>query len=397
MTAKVSKDNVSGEIRVPVKAGPQSGRNLIDLDQEASNQLVMNQIERDLEDAYNTLPANQENHPSINFLGSSYSGVDIKVVAHLYDTANWRDDEIKKMEDEKKVTDEVVDGCVSLQTAGFSFFADDAANDVLTFDERRRLFIQKTGLSESENQKSLNIILSAVFRTGNFSFLGVARMRRDNDSLTRAMALRSKELKEKLEHLRSIQEESSTTIELGTLQTISVQSHREKYAVRALGHSYARGYTRGTRTIAGSMIFTIFNEHALLKLIRAMGRSQTYGEKDMELSTLLPDQLPPIDITIAFANEYGALSDFRLYGVEFVNDGATYSIEDLLSEQIINFVCRDADIMTSRGKVRLSRLQKGMFNETPDKDVAGSSLLFNNNAYDEYVNKLRVRRSLKSR
>ena len=145
------------------------------------------------------------------------------------------------------------------------------------------------------------------------------------------------------------------------------------------------------------MIFTIFNEHALSRLVRAMGNSRTYGERDTELSTLLPDQLPPIDLTLVFANEYGSLSDLRLYGVEFVTDGQVFSIEDLLSESTMNFVCRDADIMTSRGRVRLSRQQRGMFNDKDDKDLTGSSLLFDNSSYNEYLSRIGTRRRLTNR
>jgi hypothetical protein len=400
MTVKVSSDNKSGETRVPVKVGPQSGTNVIDLDQEAGFIIEQNARVRQLDDVYQRLPAKQASDPNINFLGSSYSGTDIKVIAHLYDTVNWRDKEITDLELQKAIADSVVNGGVSLLTGGgFARFADAAANDVLTFTERRTVFIQATGLSENDEaeQQALKILLGAVFGSGNFSFLGVARMRIENEALVQSYTARSLELEGQIGHLKEIESESSSTIALGTLQTFSISSHREKSAVRALGHSYAKGYTRGPRTLAGSMIFTIFDEHPLLKLIRAMGISRHYGDRDTELSTLLPDQLPPIDLTIVFANEYGSLSDFRLYGIEFVNDGATYSIEDLLSEEIINFVARDADVMTSRGNVRISRLQTGKFNETDDKDINGSSLLFDNNSYNQYLEKLKVRRRIKNR
>ena len=121
----------------------------------------------------------------------------------------------------------------------------------------------------------------------------------------------------------AVASQAESTITLGSLQTLSVQTHREKFAVRALGHSYVKGYTRGPRTIAGSMIFTLFDEHPLKKLMFAMCSSEGIWN-DPEISTLIPDQLPPIDLTIVFANEYGALSRMTIYGVEFVNDGATF-------------------------------------------------------------------------
>jgi hypothetical protein len=182
------------------------------------------------------------------------------------------------------------------------------------------------------------------------------------------------------------------TLTLGTLQTISIQSHREKFAVRALGHSYPKGFCRGTRTLAGSMIFTVFSEHPLLKLIRVMGGQEKIW-RDPEIASLLPDQLPPIDLTIVFANEYGSLSRLNIYGVEFINDGVTFSIENLLSEQVMNFVCRDADVMTTVGQMRLSRATRGL---EQDRDATASSLLGTSD-YIKYLDRLKVRRRSVSR
>jgi hypothetical protein len=398
MAVKVSSDNVSGEIQIGLK-GTQPGTGERELNEAASTQANQAWVNDGINNAYKTLPAKQGAEDNINFLGSSYSGADVKVIAHLYDTVQWRDKEIADLDAELRLMDSVRNGCLALSGGlGLGRFADPGANDALTYTERRRIFIQATSLSESDEAEALGILLRSVFRSGNFSFLGIARMRRDNDNLLESTKARIAAINTNLENLRAIKEESSATVALGTLQTLSVQSHREKFAVRALGMTYAKNYTRGPRTIAGSMIFTVFNEHPLLKLIRAMGISKRYGEKDADLSSLLPDQLPPIDLTIAFANEYGSLSDFRLYGVEFVNDAVVYSIEDLLSEQSINFVCRDADVMTSRGKVRLSRLQGGMSSEVGEtRDIAASELLFSNNDYEAYLDKLSIRRRLKNR
>jgi hypothetical protein len=141
------------------------------------------------------------------------------------------------------------------------------------------------------------------------------------------------------------------------------------------------------------MIFTVFEEHPLLKLIRAMGNREK-GWKGAEISSLIPDQLPPIDITLAFANEYGSLSRQNIYGVEFINDSVTFSIDNLLSEQVMNFVARDVDVMTSAGNMRLSRLQKGI---DGDREPTASDLLIGNNDYIRYLDVLKVRRRLTNR
>ncbi len=134
--------------------------------------------------------------------------------------------------------------------------------------------------------------------------------------------------------------------ELGTVQTISYQTHRPKAPVRALGRSYAKGYTRGPRTIAGSMIFTVINEHPLRRLCKQMEDSLDNIYTENVFSSILSDQLLPLDLTLLFANEYGSVSRMALYGVEFLNNGQTLSIEDLLLEEVTQFVALDIDPMT---------------------------------------------------
>lgn len=132
---------------------------------------------------------------------------------------------------------------------------------------------------------------------------------------------------------------------LEELQTLSVSLFREKLPVRACGSVNARGYTRGPRTIAGSMIFTIFDEHVLKTLLTAAGSLHNDVDIFTLSSTTLSDQLPPIDLQVEFANEYGDTSIEVVYGVEFVNDGHTMSIEDLLLENTFQWVGRDIDHM----------------------------------------------------
>ena len=139
---------------------------------------------------------------------------------------------------------------------------------------------------------------------------------------------------------------SESQVELGTVQTVSCQSHRPKAAVRAIGSTYARGYTRGPRTIAGSMIFTVLNKQSLTYLCNLMNSVLGNQVNDSNPGVLLPDQLLPIDLSFIMANEYGSISRMALYGVEFLNSGYTFSIEDLLLEEVVQFVARDMDPMT---------------------------------------------------
>jgi hypothetical protein len=135
---------------------------------------------------------------------------------------------------------------------------------------------------------------------------------------------------------------------LGEIQTISYSSFREKVPVRTLGSVYPKAYVRGPRTIAGSMVFTIFHQHVLheiLKLNLGMFNTGTSDHDRFQYTTNLPDQLPPLDISLVFANEYGAVSHMGIWGVEFVQEGATFSIEDIFSENVVQYVARDLDPM----------------------------------------------------
>lgn len=145
--------------------------------------------------------------------------------------------------------------------------------------------------------------------------------------------------------INSLKNMSSTKV-IAELQTISYSIYREKVPVRTLGSVYPRAYVRGPRTIGGSMIFTVFHQHVLHEILDLNLKFYNTGTSDHDnyrYTTNLPDQLPPLDISLIFANEYGAVSHMGLYGVEFVQEGTTYSIEDIFSENVVQYVARDMD------------------------------------------------------
>lgn len=126
---------------------------------------------------------------------------------------------------------------------------------------------------------------------------------------------------------------------LGTLQTISYSTHREVVPVRALGKVRAHAYTRGPRTIAGTMVWATMDQYVLAEALR-----YTYTG-DWDPSTTLADQIPPFNIIITFNNEYGDVSTMGIYGIRFVNEGATMSVDDILMEQTNTYIATDIDMM----------------------------------------------------
>ena len=129
---------------------------------------------------------------------------------------------------------------------------------------------------------------------------------------------------------------------LGTLQTISYSIHQEKMPVRVLGNMNAKDWVFGPRTIAGSLVFAVLNKNWLVELY-----DELYENAEMKGTHFIADEIPPFNITITFANEYGFDSKMVLYGVRIVDEGQTMSINDLYIENTYQFVACNINIMDS--------------------------------------------------
>lgn len=129
---------------------------------------------------------------------------------------------------------------------------------------------------------------------------------------------------------------SSKPVILGSMTTISYSSFRSKSPVHTLGRINVSGVTRGTRVYAGTMIFTMINQHWVEELVDEVGWLKNY-------KPLKTDELPIFDIMIVCANEFGASVQMFIYGVDITDEGQVISIEDLLTENQISFIARDID------------------------------------------------------
>lgn len=130
---------------------------------------------------------------------------------------------------------------------------------------------------------------------------------------------------------------------LGELQTISYSIHRENRPIRFVGHVSPAGFGKGPRTIAGSLIFTQFNEYAFYRLKRFQSLIQQTGNQIFPLA----DMLPAFDVSISFSNESGSFSKMGIFGLTIVDEGGTMSIDDLITEQTYTYMARGIQPMTS--------------------------------------------------
>jgi hypothetical protein len=168
---------------------------------------------------------------------------------------------------------------------------------------------------------------------------------------------------------------------IGNITTLSYSIHREKYPVRALGFTGMRGMTRGSRTVAGTIVFAVFDRYALYDIAKTKdpldkGLGESY-------TSILGDQMRPFDITCSIMNEQGISSILCLYGVELVDEGQTMSVQDIYTESTHSYIARDIDVLfpTTLGAMTDTRpyLSEGtvnvLNNTTQSTGLSASELL----------------------
>ena len=149
---------------------------------------------------------------------------------------------------------------------------------------------------------------------------------------------------------------SQTTISkiIGAFQTITYSIHNEKAPVRVLGDMNVRRYVFGPRTIAGSLILTVFDRHWLKELMGTYTKIKNDNEQ-----YFLSDELPAMNFTISCVNEYGHNAKLAIYGVTIVNEGQVMSINDVYTENTYQFFATNVEYLdrvqsTSFGKGKTS-------------------------------------------
>ena len=124
---------------------------------------------------------------------------------------------------------------------------------------------------------------------------------------------------------------------LGNIQTLTYSIHRDKGAVRTLGRADPRGFTRGQRTIAGSIIFSVFDRKALWEL----SKNRTESEKRVAIA----DELPGFDIILYFTNEYGSESTLIINNIQIIDEGQAHSVEDMYVENTMGYIAGGINLL----------------------------------------------------
>lgn len=137
------------------------------------------------------------------------------------------------------------------------------------------------------------------------------------------------------------------SVVLGELQTLSYSIHNEKAPVRNLGSVNAVDYVTGPRTIAGSLVFAVFNQHWAANLMEEMEKRNIMKDANRDYVT---DSIPPFDIVCSMANEYGFQSYLVLSGVRVMNEGQVMSTQDIFIENTYQYVATDIRLLKASVK-----------------------------------------------
>jgi len=72
--------------------------------------------------------------------------------------------------------------------------------------------------------------------------------------------------------------------------------------------------------------------------------SDIYGLNELA-TPMYSDQVLPFDVTLAGANEYGAMCAAKILGIEILNEASGISVDDAVSEGAATFVARAIEPM----------------------------------------------------
>jgi hypothetical protein len=159
----------------------------------------------------------------------------------------------------------------------------------------------------------------------------------------------------------------------GNLQAVSYAVQREIAPVYVMGHKDPVSFAKNKRGISGSLVFIVFDRHALLTALKKdmnvsgsgsvmddAARKAFAGGDDSTSITLYDnllgiaqqditysDQIPPFDITITMVNEEGKMSGLQILGVQILNEGLGMSIDDVVLEQACTFIAREVKPLRS--------------------------------------------------
>ncbi len=134
------------------------------------------------------------------------------------------------------------------------------------------------------------------------------------------------------------------------IQTISVSTHPAKGVIRTLGRRAPVTYVEGSKTVAGTLVFSMLREDPFVELLveynnlvlRDPKESRPLDSLGRQSLAISADQLPPIDIMLLFHNEYDqVVSIAKVMNVHIIDNGMVSSNNDMYTEITYQYVAEE--------------------------------------------------------
>lgn len=184
---------------------------------------------------------------------------------------------------------------------------------------------------------------------------------------------------------------------MGSLLSLSYQIFRDKVPVYNLGNTNIDGFAIGKRYVAGSIVKTSFLHDDLRQFMQDIADGigikepvdsiyQLKLEKQRAYHHLMADDILPFDIIILLSSEYGGFSVSEvIYGATLINSGQVHSIHDLITENTLSFVARDA--RQTRNKIGSVVYGEAKHTGVKASQLSGDSVNYNNSDTAYYYDK----------
>ena len=214
-------------------------------------------------------------------------------------------------------------------------------------------------------------------------------------------------------------------VELDALHTISISISEPRGPARALGFRNIKGFARSVRTIAGSLIMTVIEDHPLRQLMEQQGLHDPVWSEDLytwgrgslhdpsNKLIKIPTMLPPFNIISIYMSEIpiagsqqflspvldpetkseipvagggtdpnvSAMSVYAgwlLEEVELIGEGMTTSVNDMVTEVMYQFVAQNyrefSANISSAGDIDPLKLDQILCSVSDEETLAASQM-----------------------
>ena len=146
---------------------------------------------------------------------------------------------------------------------------------------------------------------------------------------------------------------------LKSVMTVSLSVYEAKAPVRRLGHAAPVGFTGNIRSIAGSIICLMQNEHPLKGLM--IETSKHFDDKftmkqfhengiDNEGTAFQAGMIEPFDLMLLYKNEVNSSVGLQINNIDIISESVVTSINDIYTEMVFQFVATDVNQIAKKAQ-----------------------------------------------